>query len=699
MRDATKLWIPMACAGVLVLGGCDDKPKAAEAAGRVALPETSEREVPPIIGANDERRRAGGEGGTHAGAAAGGAERAEPEAGAAADGAASFGAELARLYEAWAGEERALVEDFGRVLQAAIAKEGVFAGRLEAIYAARGRQPVMSRDGVLVEDADALVSALEGVETHGLDAGPYELERLAGLLQDFSKRRLEADAAGGPQEDAELWKLVLAERPVAVPADAVMLGERARERGFGDRDLLRLSELRKRLSVLLAGRKAMNATLAELDAFLLGKLHRWVFDMRFAKKAHPFLADRSDAEALKRVGPELDKAMAIDLSQKGAIAELVASVVPRFPDYGPTREALARYRDYAAKYPEHLELPKEVEKLGPGKAGELVKKLEERLIQEEYLTGPASGKWSAELEEAISEYQETHQMKPTGKVDKLTRTSMNKPFIDRARAIALSLQRYRESDLHQSAFRFGETPLRARVNIPAMEARFYVGTELARRHRVVVGNNDTDTEASSGKKGKLNQTRLLTAEMQTVVLNPVWNVPKRIKEQELDLLLMDEPDYYEKHNFKVELNPDGTERVVQQPGPGNALGLVKFLFPNQFSIYMHDTPKKKLFERPVRAFSHGCMRTENPLDLARWLLVEVDKEMTNEEFDEVLAAREERHFALNPRVPISTDYVTTTIDEEGRINFLADVYGFDRDYFEGKTPYKNDKDLPMTIIF
>lgn len=699
MRDAMRQWIPMACAGVLALAGCDDKPKAAEAAGRVALPETSEREVPPIIGANDERRRAGGEGGAHAGAAAGGAERLEPEAGAAPDGAASFGAELARLYEAWAGEEQALVEDFGRVLQAAIAKEGVFAGRLEAIYAARGRQPVMSRDGVLVEDADALVSALEGVESHGLDAGPYELERLAGLLQDFSKRRLEADAAAGPQQDVELWKLVLAERPVAVPADAVMLGERAREGGFGDRDLVRLSELRKRLSELLAGRKAMNATLAELDAFLLAKLHRWVFDMRFAKKAHPFLADRGEAEAMKRVGPELDKAMAIDLSQKGAIAELVASVVPRFPDYGPTREALARYRDYAAKYPEHLELPKEVEKLGPGKAGELVKKLEERLIQEEYLTGPASGKWSAELEEAISEYQETHQMKPTGKVDKLTRTSMNRPFAERARAIALSLQRYRESDLHQSGFRFGETPLRARVNIPAMEARFYVGTELARRHRVVVGNNDTDTEASSGKKGKLNQTRLLTAEMQTVVLNPVWNVPKRIKEQELDLLLMDEPDYYEKHNFKVELNPDGTERVVQQPGPGNALGLVKFLFPNQFSIYMHDTPKKKLFERPVRAFSHGCMRTENPLDLARWLLVEVDKEMTNEEFDEVLAAREERHFALNPRVPISTDYVTTTIDEEGRINFLADVYGFDRDYFEGKTPYKNDKDLPMTIIF
>ena len=695
MKKATTVLISMACA--VGVAGCSDKGPVAEAAGRVALPETGDRAAPPIIGAKGQHAA----GRAHEASAAGRNEHVVPaptSAGAAASG--SFGAELARLYAAWAGEEKALLEDFGRVLQGAIAKEGPFADRLAKIYQARGGQPIMSRDGVLVDDADALVSAIEGVETHGLDPAPYELERLATLLQDFSKRRLEADGQAGPGQDAELWKFVLEQRPAAGgAADEATLTASARERGLGDGDLQRLSELRKRLNDLLAGRKVMNATLAELDAFLLGKLHRWVFDMRLSKRAHPFLADRSEADGVKRVGPDLDKMMAVDLGQKGAIAGLVSSVVPRFPDYEPTREALARYREYAAKYPQHLELPREVEKLGPGKSGELVSKLEERLIQEQYLTGPATGKWSAELEEAISEYQETHQMKPTGKVDKLTRTSMNKPFSERATAIALSLQRYRESDLHQSAFRFGETPLRVRVNIPAMEARFFVGTELARRHRVVVGNNDTETDAETGKKGKLNQTRLFTAEMQTVVLNPVWNVPKRIKEQELDLLLMDEPDYYEKHNFKVELNPDGTERVVQQPGPGNALGEVKFLFPNQFSIYMHDTPKKKLFERPVRAFSHGCMRTENPLDLARWLLVEVDKEMTSEEFDEVLGKREERHFALNPRLPISTDYVTTTIDEAGRINFLADVYGFDRDYFEGKTPYKNDKDLPMTIIY
>lgn len=699
MKAPTKTYRAVLILAASALGagfGCGDKPASPEPGGRVAMPDSPGKEAPPIIGSG-VNESAGRERSP---------DRQKPEAiaqpaSAAAATAESFGAELARLYAAWAGEEKVLVQDFGAVLDQAIAKEGLFAPALTVLYKARNGQPIMSRDGALSEDADALVQTIEGVETHGLDPKPYELERLASLLQAFSKGRLDADAKAGPGEDKELWQFVLEQRPSGV-IDEAALASAASARGFTNEHLPRLSEARRRLNELLTGRKAINATLAELDVFLAGKLYRWAFDMRFAKRAHPFLADRSEAEGLKRVGPDLDKlvtANAATLSDKSVIGQIVTSVVPRFPDYEPTREALARYREYAAKYPTHIELPKEVEKLGPGRSGDNVTALETRLVQEQYLQGPPTGKWSSELEEAISEYQETHQMKGIGKVDKLTRTSLNKPFAERAAAIALSLQRYRESDLHQGAFRFGEVPMRARVNIPSMDARFYIGTELGRRHRVVVGNNDNETDSETGKKGKLNQTRLFTAEMATVVLNPVWNVPKRIKEQELDQMLMDEPDYYEKHNFKIELNPDGTERVVQQPGPGNALGVVKFLFPNQFAIYMHDTPKKKLFERSVRAFSHGCMRTENPLDLARWLLVEIDKEMSNEEFDEVLAKREERHFALNPKLPISTDYVTTTIDEEGRIVFLSDVYGFDRDYLDGKTPYKADKDLPMTIIF
>jgi murein L,D-transpeptidase YcbB/YkuD len=680
----TTLMMTFALAGLAL--GCDDKP-ASHAGGRVAIPsEGGDDSAPPLIGGKqgrDGRAEAPGEDPVAAREAGG--------------GAASLEGELTSLYRSWSGEEANLLADFPARLETAIAKTGELGHVVRKVYDRLGKSPITTRDGQLTEVAVALVDLFKRVSEHGIDPAPYALEALDGLIAKLS---------GGPsvpplaERDKPLWDFMVSQRPAAGAPNSSGLADKARAAGFSDADLGRLSELRKRLNLMLVSRKQLIEVLAEVDVALVARLHRYVYDMRLGKKAHPFLADKTFEVGLARVTPELTKHIeAFDWNSAATLSTWASGLVPKFPDYEPTRQALLRYRGYAERHPTHIELSKDADKLAAGRSGDLVKLLEERLIQEEYLGGSPSGKWSAALTEALSAYQETHQMKPTGKMDKATRTSLNRTFAERAKQLELSLQRYRESDLHQGAARFGEVPVRARVNIPAMEARFYLGAELARKHRVVVGNNDTETDAETGKRGKLNQTRLLSADMQTVVLNPVWNVPRRIKEQELDLMLMDEPDYYEKHGFKIEVNADGSERVVQQPGPGNALGLVKFLFPNQFSIYMHDTPKKNLFDRPVRAFSHGCMRTENPLDLARWILVEVDKDLTNEEFDAILEAREERHFAVNPRIPISTDYITTTIDEAGRINFLSDVYGFDKDFFEGNVPRPPDKDFPLTVLF
>ncbi len=665
--------------------GCDDKAESHTNSGRVAIPG-EEGEPPPVIGARDGSGAQGGE--------------APPNVevgGGATVGAESLEGELASLYRSWEGEEGALLSEFPARLETALQKAQEFEALVRKVYQASGSTPVLTRGGELTEVGRAVLEVIKTVDSHGLDRAAYGVSELDEILAKVAQ----AETAAPPLADSDkaLWDFVVSQRP-SRGAPPVDLAQKAKAAGFSDGDLMRLSELRKRLNLIFASRKKLNDVVAELDVALVTRFHRFVYDMRFGKRAHPFLADKSVGAGLARVETEFVASMSgLDWKSLESFNATVAAVTPKFPDYEPTREALRRYRGYAAQYPTHIELPKEVDKLAAGRSGDLVKQLEERLIQEEYLTGAPTGKWGEALTAAVSAYQETHQMKPTGKMDKATRQSMNRTYAERLKQLELSLQRYRESDLHQGQFRFGEGPIRARVNIPSMEARFFLGTELARRHRVIVGNNDTETDAETGKRGKLNQTRLFTAEMQTVVLNPVWNVPKRIKEQELDQLLMDEPDYYEKHGFKVELNADGSERVVQQPGPGNALGLAKFLFPNPFSIYMHDTPKKALFDRPVRAFSHGCMRTHNPLDLARWILVEVDKEMTNEEFDAVLEAREERHFAIKPRIPISIDYTTTTIDEAGRINFLSDVYGFDKEFFEGRVPLAPDKDFPLTVIF
>jgi len=620
-------------------------------------------------------------------------------------GSASFAGELARVFAAWSAEEAALVEDAKTRLAQAIGQgTGAFAKSVKSLYDARDKRLVFSRAGELTEDADRLLEILYAIDTHGVPTAPYALEELRAQVTAFSDASLagqELVARGMSADEKTLWEFLLANRGTAERD----LAARADDAGLGDADLGRLSEARKRVNALLSARKQLNAALVELDVALVRRLHRWVYDMRFARRAHPFTADKSDDAGITRAEKEVVKLLSqVALDDGGAIDRLARLVTPAFPDYEPTRQALARYRALAAAHPQHLELPKEVDKLasdmkGMTKAADTITLLERRLAEEGYLAGEPTGKFGPELEAAVKAYQETHQLKVTGKLEKVMRGSLNRTYAERAKTLELSLQRYRESDLHQGAFRFGEVPTRARVNIPGFEARFYLGTELGRTHRVVVGNNDTDVDGELQKKGKLNQTRLFTAEMQTVILNPVWRVPRRIKEQELDQLLMDEPDYYEKHNFKVETLPDGTELVVQQPGPRNALGLVKFLFPNQFSIYMHDTPSKKLFERPVRAFSHGCMRTQDPLDLARWILVEVTGKLTDAKFDEVLASGKESAFALDKRIPISTDYVTTGIDAQGRVVFYADVYGFDRDYFEGKTPYATDSKLPLTVIF
>lgn len=697
----------------LIATGCDDKGGAAVAggaSGRAIIPD-EQPNVPPPIGSNG----ANGPNGTGRGTEREGEPGDQPAEAGSQRSASAFAVELASLHRTWAAEEAALAAEFPKRLEEIASSLGGLAPHVKRAYTVDGAlraQPYFSRAGQLTAEADQILQTLMAVADHGLDPARYHAERMQAAMHKLGDHAVGRGTPNKSADEAALWKLLEDTRAPSGEPSLATLKDAASKAGFSDADTPRLATTRAHLDAALARQKMLVDALVELDVLIVHGVVRWAYDQRFARKAHPFLADKTEADGFKRTAKDLEAFFdQVDWTRAETAIAAMNSAVPRFPDYEPTRQAFLRYRAYAEKYPEHIELPKEVEKLAKGKKGDAVTKLEERLIQEEYLAGPPTGTFGDALTEAINLYQDTHQMKATGKVDKATRASMNKSFADRAEQLKLSLMRYRESDLHQSGHRFGEigrasdkngsptSAVRAVVNIPAMEARFYLGTELARTHRVVVGNNDNDSDATTGKKGKLNQTRLLTAEMQTIVLNPVWNVPRRIKEQELDVLLMDEPDYYEKHNFKILMNPDGTERVVQQPGPGNALGLVKFLFPNQFAIYMHDTPKKKLFERPVRAFSHGCMRTENPLDLARWILVEVDKEMTNEEFDEILASREERHFAVNPRIPISTDYVTTTIDAEGRVHFLADIYGFDRDYFEGKVPHRADRDFPMTVVF
>lgn len=604
-----------------------------------------------------------------------------------------------RVFDDWAEKEARLVQSYAEGAKEAVGKLRMYKRLTTKAYESRDYRPFWSADGQLTEAGDHVVEALYAVTDHGLDPAPYDLEGLRALVKGFSDASLAyQNALTLPSEDKVVWDFLTAQRK-RLPLDDVGLERAAAAAGIDDRDLAVVDRAAGHVDALMAGRGALNETLRDLDIGLTWRYLRYIYDMRFSLRAHPFKADATDGAGIERTADDVYAFfLASDFEH---IDATLASLVPKLPDYKAVMAGLQRYRKFAETYPEEPELSAKVEKLkrvAKPKPDELVRAVQTRLQHEDYYDGPLDGLYGEALEAALNFYQETHQLEQTGRVDRQTRLSLNRSYGERVQQLELSLRRFRESELHQGKWPFGSTPLRGRVNIPAFQATFFKDGVAVRQHNIIVGNNAVEVDAESGRKGLFNHTRMFSAELATVVLNPVWRVPKRIKEQELDLKLMDEPDFYEKHNYEVKTLPDGTEQVTQRSGSGNALGLVKFLFPNEFAIYMHDTPNKRLFKRNIRAFSHGCMRTEDPLELARWLLVD-QGDWTAERFQQVLDSRQEYGVALKNKVPITIDYNTVGVHSSGRMMFYSDIYRYDKAYFEGNVPFRQDRDHPLTIIY
>jgi L,D-transpeptidase YcbB len=184
------------------------------------------------------------------------------------------------------------------------------------------------------------------------------------------------------------------------------------------------------------------------------------------------------------------------------------------------------------------------------------------------------------------------------------------------------------------------------------------------------------TKIVAGKPGKA--TPMVSADMKSITVNPTWNVPPSIIENEYLPALQEDPEALDRIGLKVAYNGDGTIRVWQPPGAGNALGRIRFNFPNKFLVYQHDTPDKYLFARDKRAYSHGCMRVENPATYGEKLLSLV---MPNEHYTE---ARLEKMFGgseininLPKFIPVHVTYQTAYVDDQGNLQLREDVYGRD----------------------
>ena len=242
------------------------------------------------------------------------------------------------------------------------------------------------------------------------------------------------------------------------------------------------------------------------------------------------------------------------------------------------------------------------------------------------------------------------------------------PDAGRTRRIELNLERWRW--LPES---LGERYIL--VNVPTFTLTAMDG-ERSLAMRVVAGERE-------------NPTPIFSDEMTTVVFSPYWNIPATIARQETIPAVLRDPDYFWKNDLEVVrgsrvLDPravDWTDddpdfRIRQRPGSRNSLGHVKFMFPNKFDVYLHDTPADSLFRRVQRDFSHGCVRVEKPEELAAWVL-SGQEEWTGEKIRAAMFSGQERHVALKRKVPVYIVYQTVWVEGDGKVRFAEDVYGHD----------------------
>jgi murein L,D-transpeptidase YcbB/YkuD len=573
------------------------------------------------------------------------------------------------------------MEEFDRKMRA----RRSMAAQLKEVYAAAeygllfhdfaARVPSLSPAG------QGLLSLLKEMPSHGLEAEDYRLESLQKQLDWFTKAQEEyGRAAEGEfgERERKFWDLLAAYKEMP---QALELTRDLKKAGYNNDDAVAVQNFQTYYKSLLDAKFKLNEAAAEVDLDLLAGFFQALLDFKYVIRAHPFKggSNKDSAEDFK-------EALRMDWQNAGGDpAAYILGLIPDNPTYLRLREGLALYQRLKDD-PEVAKL-KIKRELKPGAKGEAVQVLTKRLAAEGYL-GPeqVSDRYGKAVVDAVKVYQQTHQMEEDGAVGRLTRKSINVSMDRRFKAVKLGLQRWRESDIHRD-----KPALYVRVNIPQFEAEVWDNNALVRVHKVVVGNRNQDVSVQRKQRGFFNHTALLKSKIETVVLNPKWFPPDRIQE-ELLTDLEREPDYFEKNNFGIIQHDDGSETVFQKPGPANALGLVKFLFPNEANVYMHDTPQKKYFDRPVRAYSHGCMRTHKPLELAKYLLGNFAA-MDEAKMQEILKSEKESYIKLDPPLPIFVEYCTVGVDPEGRVRFFIDIYGYDRAYWDRQLPVQLTEDL------
>lgn len=344
------------------------------------------------------------------------------------------------------------------------------------------------------------------------------------------------------------------------------------------------------------------------------------------------------------IGAELEQAL-----EAGSVSRWLASLPPQDAEYAALSKAYQAYRA-EAEQAKGEPIPAGAV-IAPGASDPRIPTVVRRLVVSGYLPPETQAGeppvFTRAMSEALKSLQRDARLPATGRIDEATVRALNEAPAERARQLAVNMERRR--------WLARDVPgLRIDVNTASAELAYFRDGQVAWTSRVVVGDPK-------------NQTPPLGSEFKQLVVNPPWNVPDGIAQEEV---LPKGPGYLARENMYVDENG----RVVQRPGPDSALGLVKFDMQNPYAIYLHDTPAKSIFQSPARHRSHGCARVEGAVEFARLLATERGK---GEAFDAALQSGETKVVPLGEAIPVRLLYHTAYLDGSGRLMFADDPYGWD----------------------
>jgi murein L,D-transpeptidase YcbB/YkuD len=515
----------------------------------------------------------------------------------------------------------------------------------------------------------------------GVDANSVvnvELQRIAekGYLADlrwpkFSDHRTDLINLYGPTGYSPLW--LQGTRPTPQALSLIEVFRNAWKKGLEPEDY-DASRWNNRLSVLEGSDDAR----ARFEVALTVCTMRFVSDLHIGRINPQHFKFGLSVENKKYDLGQFLRDRLLPAKDPTAVLE---GVEPPFGGYRRTEAALLRYVELASK-DDNQKLPVPAKAINPGQAYSGIPRLRHLLT----LIGdlPPDAKPSAgsqiyddDLANAVKAFQRRHGLNDDGRLGPETVKQLNVPLSDRLGQLQLALERWRWLPSEFSA-----PPIV--VNIPDFRLRAVdENNKVALEMRVVVG------------KSMRTQTPVFSREMTYVVLRPYWNVPPSILRGEILPAIQRDNTYLQKKRYEVTNNAGdvitsqevseevmsdlkaGKLAVRQRPGPTNALGLVKLIFPNEFNVYLHSTPAPELFSRTRRDFSHGCIRVEKPAELTAWALrnnpgwtVDRIQRSMQEGSDNVTVT-------LTRPVPVFIVYATALAYENGEVHFYDDIYGHD----------------------